>query len=90
MLIIKKLKTSDNRINIDIKYLEQTNNNNKKKMFTKLKIAYTNSINLIRKTSDIFKFDKIYYNIENTNNYTFKKEKKFSTINEEEQNYNLE
>ena len=84
MLIIKKLKTRDNRINIDIKYLEQINNNNKKNKFTKLKISYTNSIDIIRKKSNIFKFDKIYYKIENSNSYTFKKEKQFSTIQEEE------
>ena len=83
MLIVKKLKTKDNRINIDIKYLEQINIK-KRNRFNKLKISKTNNINIIIKRNNLFKFDKIYYKIENQNDYTFKKEKKLSCIQEEE------
>ena len=88
LLIIKKLKTSDNRINIDIKYLGQISKN-KKKIFRKLEISNTNSISIIKKEKNFFKFEKIYYKIE-PDDYNFKKEKKLSCIEEEEQNINLE
>ena len=83
MLIVKKIKTKDNRINIDIKYLEQINIRNKQRFF-KLKISKTNNINIVGKINSFVKFDKIYYKIENQNDYTFKKEKKLSCIQEEE------
>ena len=83
MLIIKKIKTKDDRINIDIKYLEQIYLG-KKKSFKKLKISNTNSINIIMKKNNYFKFDKIYYKIENQNDYLLKKGKKLSCIKEEE------
>ena len=83
MLIIKKIKTKDNRINIDIKYLEQIYLG-KKKSFKRLKISNTNSINIIMKKNNYFKFDKIYYKIENQNDYLLKKGKKLSCIKEEE------
>ena len=83
MLIVKKLKTKDNRINIDIKYLEQINIK-KRHRFYNLSFSKTNDINIIIKRNSLFKFDKIYYKIENQNDYTFKKEKKLSCIQEEE------
>lgn len=83
MLIVKKIKTKDNRIHIDIKYLEQINNNLKRK-FKNLNISNTDSINIIRKGNNYFQFDKIYYKIENQEDYMFKKEKKLSCIQEEE------
>ena len=83
MLIIKKIQTQDKRINIDIKYLEQTDSKSKSP-FKNLKISNINSIKLIRNTNNIFKFEKVYYNIENPNEYTFKKVKKLSSIKEEE------
>ena len=82
MLIVKKIKTKDNRINIDIKYLEQIYLG-KKRPFKRLKISNTNSINIIMKTNNFFKFDKIYYKIENQNDYLLKKGKKLSCIEEE-------
>ena len=83
MLIIKKIKTKDNRIHIDIKYLEQINSNYKRP-FRKLKIGYITSFSINNKKDNVFQFDKIYYKIENQNNYTFRKEKKLSSIQEEE------
>ena len=83
MLIVKKLKTKDNRIYIDIKYLEQINIK-KRNRFNKLKITKANNINIISNKNNLFKFDKIYYKIENQNDYIFKKEKKLSCIQEEE------
>ena len=83
MLIIKKIQTQDKRINIDIKYLEQTDSKSKSP-FKNLKISNINSIKLIRNTNNNFKFEKVYYNIENPNEYTFKKVKKLSSIKEEE------
>ena len=83
MLIVKKLKTKDNRINIDIKYLEQINIK-KRHRFYNLSFSKTDNINIIIKRNNLFKFDKIYYKIENQNDYTFKKEKKLSCIQEEE------
>jgi len=83
LLIIKKLKTRDNRINIDIKYLAKTIKNNKTH-FKKLKISSTNSISIIRKGNKILKFDKIYYKIDKQDNYNFMKGKKLSCIQEEE------
>ena len=83
MLIVKKIKTKDNRIHIDIKYLEQINANYKKP-FKKLKVTRNNSFSIIIKRKNFFKFDKIYYKIKDQNNYTFRKEKKLSCIQEEE------
>ena len=83
MLIVKKITTKDKRINIDIKYLEQIYLNNKS-FFKKLKISKTNSVNIIMKKNNIFKFDKIYYKIENQKDYFLKREKKLSCIQEEE------
>ena len=83
MLIVKKLKTKDNRINIDIKYLEQINIK-KRHRFYNLSFSKSDNINIIIKKNSLFKFDKIYYKIENQNDYTFKKEKKLSCIQEEE------
>ena len=74
MLIIKKIKTKDNRIHIDIKYLEQINSNYKRP-FRKLKIGYNTSFSINNKKDNVFQFDKIY---------TFRKEKKLSSIQEEE------
>ena len=85
ILIVKKLKTKDNRIHIDIKYLEQFNNYHKIiKPFTKLNISKTDSINIGKKINNDFQFDKIYYKIENQDNYIFKKKKQLSCIQEEE------
>ena len=83
MLIVKKIKTKDNRIHIDIKYLEQINTNFKKP-FKKLKVTRNNSFSIIIQRNNFFKFDKIYYKIKDQNNYTFRKEKKLSCIQEEE------
>ena len=83
MLIVKKIKTKDNRIHIDIKYLEQINANYKKP-FKKLKVTRNNSFSIIIQRNNFFKFDKIYYKIKDQNNYTFRKEKKLSCIQEEE------
>ena len=85
ILIVKKLKTEDNRIHIDIKYLEQFNNYHRIiKPFTKLNISKTDSINILKKRNNDFQFDKIYYKIENQDNYIFKKRKQLSCIQEEE------
>ena len=59
-------------------------NSNYKRPFRKLKIGYNTSFSINNKKDNVFQFDKIYYKIENQNNYTFRKEKKLSSIQEEE------
>ena len=90
ILIVKKICTDDNKINIDIKYIDYMNFKKKKK-FKNLKISKDFSIDLIRQSSNkqiiIRKLGKVGYKYYNNKDmeYEYNNKSSLGLIKEEEE-----